>query len=376
MSYPATSLALPSVTSSPGSECGHTHCDSPAGPMTGPFGQPLAHANLSARQALVLHLRTQGTFGHPCTGLSSSANLTQFLANKLQARLSTLGSTLYTLTWKPWTMPSGVSRCRLRASVPRTSGTALTGWVTPTTRDHKDTPGMTAQRDGADRLDQLPRQAYLCAWPTPTANTKDQPETARGLENLGGVAKLAGWPTCTATDAIKGGNVSPRPGMMGLSETVPLAGWATPTANSTTGASNAGREGSPNIQTMVLLSGWPTPNAGTPQSLRGNGQDPEKRIEQGHQVNLKDAVRYLIHNQPARLTASGDLLIGSSAGMESGGQLNPAHSRWLMGLPPEWDDCAPMETLSTLAKRRSSSAPLWTCPDTSLATCNALLEDF
>lgn len=38
----------------------------------------------------------------------------------------------------------------------------LAAWVTPTSRDWKDSAGMTAQRDGKDRLDQLPRQAYTC----------------------------------------------------------------------------------------------------------------------------------------------------------------------------------------------------------------------
>lgn len=38
----------------------------------------------------------------------------------------------------------------------------LAAWVTPTSRDWKDSAGMTAQRDGKERLDQLPRQAYTC----------------------------------------------------------------------------------------------------------------------------------------------------------------------------------------------------------------------
>ena len=43
---------------------------------------------------------------------------------------------------------------------------------------------------------------------------------------------------------------------------------------------------------------------------------------------------------PIRITAHGQMLTGCYAGMEISGPLNPAHSRWLMGYPEEWDESA------------------------------------
>ena len=51
----------------------------------------------------------------------------------------------------------------------------------------------------------------------------------------------------------------------------------------------------------------------------------------------------------------------SNAPMESGaGSLHPEFAGWELGYPPEWLSCAPSETPSTLARQRSSSAPIST----------------
>ena len=175
MSDHQTCTDIPSATSSPESADGVSPFDWLGGPMTAPCGPAPALASLSARQAVEAGLMTKDTYGPPSDGSLTSAALQQSLASRLQARLGGNGSPEYKLTCKQWDMPPLAPIYALRASAHRTSGNGCGGWVTPSVRDWKDTPGMSMTGTNPDgslrtRVDQLPRQAAIAGWPTPVSN--------------------------------------------------------------------------------------------------------------------------------------------------------------------------------------------------------------
>jgi hypothetical protein len=338
MSHQKNFLDILNATSSPALASGPMHSGNQDGPTIAPSGPDHALASLSAAQASEKGLLTSGTYGRTGSTSFRSAALATSLENRLRQKTDGLGSTLYKLTWKHWDLPSGRQICALRASVLRTSGkgSGFTGpWPTLATTDHKGGYLGGRIRNGKWSTDRLDVTAQLSGGPTPRANKVHPTITEENRDKLANRNKS------------------------NLEEVVAvLSGWNTPQAGAPTAGNTdysrktealCGRD----IQGHGLdLSGWPTPNT---SNIKGAYQDPDKVIARkaaGRQSNLQDYARI---TQPIRLTATGETLIGSDAAMESSGQLNPAHSRWLMGLPPEWDDCA-VTAMQSLPKSRKHSS--------------------
>lgn len=272
------------------------------------------------------------------------------LANRLRARTASLGSTLYLLTWKSRSTPSGRSIYALRASEAPTSDSAFISQGWPTPHANSSTGPGAEGRDGGLKIQTAVQTA---GWPTPTAtnNGKGEDPEAKGLRGLNpglnpaDAALLAGWSTASARD------------------------WKDTAGMATTGINPDGsvRHRTDQLPRQVLLAGWPTPAAqepgGTPEAhLQRKKNCVARGAKMGSSAvtHLSLAVQYTSHaslNGPARLTVSGEMLTGSSAGMESGGQLSPAHSRWLQAIPSSWDQAAPLKASRARKCSKATATP-------------------
>ena len=305
-----------SATSSPASEDGPTPSGSRASRTKPRSGREVAPASPSRWQDAERERLTSDTFGPLFTASSPSGALQSSLESKLRARMACYGSPEYVLTWKGVDMPSGPPICRLRASARRTSGSGSTGWQTPSVADGM---GGHLTRGGARNNELLlPGQAKaaMAGWPTPDTNERGGPQDP-AKRRAGGhsvtlqdAALVAGWPTPTTMDHIEREGLQPSrvaTGRTGGYIAEVLAGWATPTVQ------DAKNDAGPS---QWDRNSWP--------------------------LNVQAA------------STDGEMPSSSPAETGKRGALNPAFPRWLMGFPPEWDDCAPMATRSSRRWRPSS----------------------
>jgi hypothetical protein len=260
-----TSEGFSSAISSPASGDGPTPFDLPDGPMAEPSGQGVAPVSRSRVPGKAMAPMIRATFGRRGFGSGASAALSSALVNRLRARMDLDGSTVFRLTWKERTTPSGRLIAALRASGRTTSDSDYGSWPTTTKEDARSSA----------------RHGYM----------------------------LTGNQGTTLLDAAR------------------LAHWK-----------HGRRMGTP----LEVQAAWATPAHRDWRTANTRSYQERSQSTKGEQL-------------PNQVVHLGPLLTGSPVETVKRDQLNPAHSRWLMGYPPEWDACAVTAMPSSRKSPRRSS---------------------
>lgn len=274
------------------------------------------------------------------------------------------GSTLFSLTWKAHLTPARRLIFRLRASVRRTSGTGCTSlesWSTPSAHgsagevsEDLEVCGRKFKNTKTGRVLQsnLATEAkMLASWPSPVSEPSNgSPESYLvrngrkqdgAITDIGAAAQLASWPT-PHLNASTGAGTEGREGGANLQT---VASWATPTAPAPHDSEKTAGRARPREgygADLAIMASWATPKVKTGKYQYANGDKSKPVLNLEGQVDLA--------------MASGQTPSGSHAGTEKRGQLNPALSRWLMGLPVIWDLCA-LRVTPTIRTRNVLSMP-------------------